>query len=226
VLSQSYPHIEYIVIDGASTDDTLKIVRSNEHPNIVLVSEPDLGIYDAMNKGVQIATGDIIGILNSDDVYQDEAVISDVANYFKQDADLDMLYGDLVYVKSDNLFKIVRKWKSKHRYPMFFEHANVPPHPTLFVKRRVYEEAGLYNLKYQLASDYEFMLRIFKKYHFKSIYIARLMVKMRLGGATNKSFRNIFEGNKEIIRAWKSNGFKVPIYLMPLRVIKRLIQFI
>ncbi|RZM07356.1 MAG: glycosyltransferase, partial [Pedobacter sp.] len=224
--SQTYKNIEYVIIDGASTDDTLDIATSLIKGEHLIFSAPDKGIYDAMNKGVNAATGAIVGIINSDDVYQDEHVIEEVMSHFKNDPDLHIIYGDLVYVKADDLNKVVRKWRSAPYYPGFFEHANVPPHPTLFLRREVYEQVGLFNLQYQLAADYEFMLRTFKKFNFKSLYIPRLMVKMRLGGATNKSLGNIFRGNKEIISAWKSNGLKVPFLLMPWRFMKRLIQFI
>lgn len=226
IRAQSYPDIEYVIVDGASSDQTLKLINSSYYPGIVLISEPDNGIYDAMNKGVDIATGDVIGILNSDDVYQDSEVIKDVMTYFMSDPDLDILYGDLVYVKTDDLSKVVRKWRSRPTYPNFFEHANVPPHPTLFLKKQVYNQVGRFDLRYKLAADYEFMLRVFKKFDFKSRYVPRLMVKMRLGGATNKNIKNILNGNKEIILAWRNNGFPVPLFLMPLRLIKRIIQFI
>lgn len=226
VTSQTYKNIEYIIIDGASSDDTLDIAKSCIEGDHLIFSAPDNGIYDAMNKGITAATGDVIGIINSDDVYQDMHVIKEVMSHFEWDPELDIIYGDLVYVKADDVNKIVRKWRSAPYYPGFFEHANVPPHPTLFLRKEVYEKVGLFNLQYQLASDYEFMLRTFKKFNFKSLYIPRLMVKMRLGGATNKSLRNIFKGNKEIVSAWRSNGLKVPFLLMPWRFLKRLIQFI
>jgi glycosyltransferase involved in cell wall biosynthesis len=226
VYGQTYPNIEHIIIDGSSTDQTLELIREYNNQNITLVSEPDQGIYDAMNKGVQIATGDIIGIINSDDVYQDQFVIQEVVSHFESDPHLHIVYGDLLYVKSDDMTKIVRKWKSKSSYSKFFEHGNVPPHPTVFLKKKVYSRAGFFDLRYRLASDYEFMLRVFKRFDFKSKYVPRIMVRMRLGGETNKSIKNIINGNKEIIAAWKNNGLKFPLFFIPLKVIKRLIQFI
>jgi glycosyltransferase len=190
------------------------------------ISEKDNGLYDAMNKGILATTGDVIGILNSDDLYQDSEVISAVMEQFKNDTELDILYGDLVYVKSDDTNKVVRNWKSKSYYNNFFENANVPPHPSLFVRSKVYKEAGLFDLQYKLAADYELMLRMFKKHNFKSKYINRLIIKMRLGGATNQSFTNIVDQNKEILKSWKNNSLQAPFYLMPLRIFKRLIQFI
>lgn len=226
VLSQNYKYIEYIIIDGGSTDGTLDILNKYRNSINKIVSEPDKGLYDAMNKGISLATGDIIGILNSDDLYQDQNVISDVADEFVKNPEIDMLYGDLVYVKQENSDKIVRNWKSKKYYNKFFEDGNVPPHPSLFLKAQVYKKAGLFNLNYKLAADYEFMLRVFKLYDFKPLYVNRLMVRMRLGGATNKSLKNIFEGNKEILKSWNDNGLKAPALFMPSRFFKRIIQFI
>lgn len=225
VLSQLYYDVEYIVIDGKSIDNTISLVRKYQDKIALIISESDEGIYDAMNKGIQLATGDVIAILNSDDLYQDINVISDVMMEFEKDPELDILYGNLVYVKSENTSKVIRQWKSSTYYDNFFENGNVPPHPALFVKRNVYEKAGVFNLEYKLAADYEFMLRVFKKHSFKTKYINRLMVRMRLGGATNKSISNIINGNREILKSWKANNLQAPFYLMPVRLFKRLIQF-
>lgn len=225
VTSQTYKDIEYIIVDGNSKDTTVAIIKKHGGEISIWLSEPDNGLYDAMNKGVKLATGDVIGILNSDDLYQDSDVITDVMNQFNKEPELDILYGDLVYVKSDNTDKVVRNWKSKDYYGGFFENANVPPHPALFVRSKVYKEAGLFDLDYKIAADYEFMLRIFKKHKFNSRYINRLMVRMRLGGASNASFVSVVKQNKEVLNAWKKNNFKTPFYLMPLRVLKKMSQF-
>lgn len=226
VLGQSYKDLEYIIIDGKSTDGTMDIIHSYGNAISKVVSEPDMGIYDAMNKGITHCTGDVIGILNSDDVYADPHVLNEVMKLFIQDPELDILYGDLVYVKNNDLNEVVRRWTSKSYYPAFFEDGHVPPHPSLFIKREVYNQVGLFNLTMQLAADYEFMLRVFKLNRYKSRYINRLFVKMRLGGATNASIKNIVHGNLEILRAWKINHIKAPFLLMPKRMVKRLIQFI
>jgi glycosyltransferase involved in cell wall biosynthesis len=226
VLGQTYGDIEYVIIDGKSKDNTVSIIKEYEDKLGYFVSEKDNGLYDAMNKGIQSATGDVIGILNSDDLYQDSDVIADVMKQFLADSDLDILYGNLVYVKSEDTNVVVRNWKSKQYYDKFFENGNVPPHPSLFVKRSVYDKVGVFNLDYKLAADYELMFRMLKKHTFKIRYIDRLIVKMRLGGATNQSFTNIFNQNKEIVRAWKNNSCRAPFYLMPMRIFKRLIQFI
>ena len=226
VLGQTYKNIEYVIIDGSSKDNTVNLIKEYKDQLGHFVSEKDNGLYDAMNKGIQACTGDVIGILNSDDLYQDSQVIAAVMEEFKNDKVLDIVYGDLVYVKSNDTNTIVRNWKSKEYYKRFFENANVPPHPALFVRSKVYKEAGLFDMQFKLAADYELMLRMFKKHNFKSKYINRLIIKMRLGGATNQSYTNIVNQNKEILKAWKVNGLQAPFYLMPLRIIKRLSQFI
>jgi glycosyltransferase involved in cell wall biosynthesis len=226
VLSQNYTNIEYIIIDGNSNDGTLDVINNYASKITNIISEKDDGIYDAMNKGLKLATGDVIGILNSDDLYADNSILNEVMKHFNNDKNLDILYGDLVYVKHDNVDKIVRRWTSKPYYPNFFENGGVPPHPSLFVSSRVYHEAGYFNLKYRLAADYEFMLRIFKTFSFKIKYLPLVFVNMRLGGATNNSMNNIYKGNVEILNAWKVNGYKIPLLLIPKRIFKRLIQFI
>lgn len=226
VLSQSYPDIEYIIIDGNSSDNTKSIIQNYISKINIYISEPDLGIYDAMNKGIKHATGDVIGILNSDDIYDNDLVINTVADRFINKPELNILYGDLVYVNAKDTNKIVRKWISKPYSTKFFEYGNVPPHPGLFVKRSVYNKCGLFNINYKLAADYDFMLRIFKRFGTSSEYIPRLMVRMRLGGATNNNLQNIINGNKEILDSWKTNNMKAPLLLMPLKFLKRLIQFI
>ncbi|GGI28225.1 glycosyltransferase family 2 protein [Pedobacter mendelii] len=225
VLSQTYKDIEYIVIDGKSTDGTLQIITKYSSFIAKIISEPDAGIYDAMNKGIELATGEVIGILNSDDVYADENVLSDVMKEFHEQS-VDMVYGDLVYVKNNDLNQIVRVWKSENYYDNFFEDGHVPPHPSLFIRKKVYDQVGRFNQTMRLAADYEFMLRLFKLHTFKSKYINRLFVKMRLGGATNGSLKNIINGNREILSAWQINKLKAPLLLMPKRIYKRLTQFI
>lgn len=226
VLSQSHSEIEYIVIDGGSNDGTLDILQNYRSKISVLVSEPDLGIYDAMNKGINLATGDVIGILNSDDIYSDDGVLSVVATEFIENVNIDGIYGNLLYVNKFNVDFTVRTWKSKKYYKSFFEDGNVPPHPSLFLRREVYIKYGLFSLEFKLASDYDFMLRVFKKFEITSLFIDRNFVKMRLGGATNKSFLNIINGNIEIFKSWDHNGFNFPIFLIPRRIIKRLFQYL
>lgn len=226
VINQSYPNIEYVIIDGDSNDNTVNLINEYKEKISYFISEKDNGLYDAMNKGIKACTGDVIGILNSDDLYDDLNVIASVMEEFIKDSGLDILYGNLVYVKSNDTKKVVRNWKSKTYYKFFFEHANVPPHPSLFVRSKVYNEIGLFDLRYKLAADYELMLRMFKNHNFNSKYINKLITKMRLGGATNQSFSNVVAQNKEILQSWRNNGLNAPFYLMPLRILKRLTQFV
>lgn len=226
VFNQTYKNIEHIVIDGHSIDGTQEIILLNAQKISLFVSEKDKGLYDAMNKGLSAASGDVIGILNSDDLFYDEHVLMDIANAFQNEENLDVLYGNIVYVKQHNIKKIVRKWVSSSYFSKYFEFANVPPHPALFVRKQVVDQVGRFNLDYKLAADYEYMLRLFKKHQFRTMHIPRFFVKMRLGGATNKNLNNVFKGNLEIYKAWKLNGLVMPIYFFPLKIIKRLAQFV
>lgn len=226
ILSQTYKNIEYIIIDGGSTDGTLDIIYNFKEKIDLILSEADNGIYDAMNKGINLSTGDLVGILNSDDLYDNNYIIEDVVNEFVKDNKLDIIYGNLVYVNKNDTSKIIRKWNSCEYYNKFFENGNVPPHPSLFLKRNIYIESGFFKLDFYLAADYEFMLRIFKKNTYKSKYINKTFVRMRLGGATNKNIKNIYRGNIEILQSWIVNDLRIPFLLIPKRIIKRLFQFL
>lgn len=226
VLSQAYDDIEYIIIDGGSTDDTVKIVEKYRKSLQYFVSEPDKGIYDAMNKGIMVSSGDVIGILNSDDIYENSNVLDLVMSQFLKDSMLDILYGNLVYVSYFDVNNIIRKWISRDYYGNFFESADVPPHPTLFLKSKIYKEVGLFNLDFKLAADYEIMLRIFKKNQFRIKFVDKVLVRMRLGGATNKNLINILKGNYEIFQSWKANNLKMPLLFFPQKLFKRIIQFL
>jgi glycosyltransferase involved in cell wall biosynthesis len=219
-------NIEYIIIDGGSTDNTLQIIKDNISYVDIFISEPDKGIYDAMNKGIDMANGEIVGILNSDDLYFDKDVIKLIFAEFVKNPMLDIVYGNLVYVDKFNVDKIIRKWISLSNYDRYFENGNVPPHPTLFVKKIIYKHSGKFKLEYKLAADYELMIRFFKLNTYNIVYIPIYMIRMRLGGATNRSFRNIYNGNIEIFKAWSDNNLKIPIYFFPLKFFKRLLQFI
>lgn len=225
VLSQDYKPLEYIVIDGNSNDGTLETIKYYESKINKVISEKDTGIYDALNKGLYLAKGDIIGFLNSDDLYINERVLSKVASIFQKYPDIDILYGNLIYVKPNNIFKVVRYWTSKPYYSSFFEEGEVPPHPSLFVRKKVYDVVGGFNLSLNFAADYEFMLRIMKKYQFKSYYLNETLVRMRLNGTTNKSLKNIALGNWEIYKAWKVNSLQPPFSLWFIRVIKKVFQY-
>jgi glycosyltransferase involved in cell wall biosynthesis len=225
VRDQDYPDIEHIIVDGLSKDQTLKVV--GEYPHITtVVSEKDNGIYDAMNKGISMVKGDIVGILNSDDFYAGKDVISRVVNTFSKTG-CDAVYGDLVYVDKDNIDKVVRYWKAGSYKSDAFKWGWMPPHPTLFVSRRVYEKYGLFNLDLTTAADYELMLRFIHKNQIKLEYIPELLVKMRSGGASNITIAHRFKANRADKSAWTMNKlrpFWFTIYLKPLRKLSQFIR--
>ena len=224
VKKQRYSPIEHIIIDGKSTDATLEIVSNYAHVSRVL-SEKDGGIYDAMNKGIQLATGEVIGILNSDDVYATDHVLQQVADLFKDDS-VDACYADLQYVKANDLSQVVRTWKSGSHHPKSFFYGWMPPHPTFFVRRRVYDQVGYFNLTLKSAADYELMLRIFVKHQFNIAYLPQIIVKMRTGGLSNASFKNRIRANKEDRMAWKMNGLTPYFYTLYLKPLRKLGQFL
>lgn len=205
VLSQTYKNIEYIIIDGASTDGTVEIIQSYGDKITKFVSEKDNGLYDAMNKGIGLATGDIVGILNSDDFYIDEFVIEKVVKEFKS-KNVDSVYADLVFVKPDNLDKVVRYYDSSHFSSEKFAYGWMPAHPTFFVKKEVYQKYGLFKTDYKIAADYELLTRFLGKNNVSSSYIKEPIVKMRIGGASTSGIKSNYILNKEIIRACSENG--------------------
>jgi glycosyltransferase len=225
VVSQDYPNIEYIIIDGASKDETLSIVDKYKDKISQVISEKDKGIYDAMNKGVEHATGDIIGILNSDDYYYDESVISEVVRLFETEK-TDGLYADLVYVDREDSDKVIRYWKSGEYAPGKFLRGWMPPHPTFFVKREVYSKFGLYSTDLRSAADYEFMLRVIHKHNISLSYMPRILTKMRVGGMSNVSLKNRWRANMEDRRAWKINGLKPRWYTLTVKPLSKVLQFL
>ena len=225
VQSQSYKDIEYIVIDGGSKDNTLELI--NQYKEIIdyTVSEKDNGLYDAMNKGIEKATGDVIGFLNSDDLFCDDMAVEKVMNVFNENSKIDSVYADIYYVDQNNTDKIVRKWITGKQKT--FKKGWHPAHPTLYIKKKVYNQYGGFNLKFKLASDFEIMLRFIEKYKISTIYLPEPLIKMRLGGETNKSVENIFRQNKECIKAFKDNDLKVNSVLYPFfRIIPKFFQFL
>jgi len=220
ISEQEYNDIEHIIVDGKSVDNTATIINGFTHIN-KFISEPDGGLYDAMNKGIQLATGDIIGILNSDDIYADNAVLNKVAAAFNS-TDAHCVYGDLQYVQTNNLHKIVRTWRAGKFIHKNFLYGWMPPHPTFFVRKEVYDKVGLFNTTLKSAADYEMMLRILYKDGYTAAYIPSVLVKMRSGGISNASLRNRFYANREDAKAWKLINKRphfFTVYLKPLRKI-------
>jgi len=211
--------LEHILIDGGSTDETIKMVQQYKDHFSYISSEPDHGIYDAMNKGILLATGDVIGLLNADDIYQDENVLQRVEEVFS-DPTVDACYGDLVYVDSKDTSKVVRYWKSGTYDVNKFYWGWMPPHPTFFVRRSVYEKYGLFNLDLGSAADYEIMLRFLLKHRIRAEYIPEVLVRMRSGGVSNATIKNRLKANKMDRLAWKLNGLRPypwTLYFKPLR---------
>jgi glycosyltransferase involved in cell wall biosynthesis len=224
IQNQDYHNIEHIIVDGKSTDATLKIASTFKHVSKI-ISEKDKGIYDAMNKGIAIATGDVIGILNSDDIYNGAHIVSTIAQAFSND-DVKTTYGDLQYVQSHNLSKVVRTWKAGHFSRRNFYYGWMPPHPTFFVRKDVYEKVGLFNLALRSASDYELMLRVLIKHAIPTHYIPQVIVKMRAGGMSNASFKNRINANKEDRMAWKLNDLEPHFFTLYAKPIRKISQFL
>ena len=210
VLNQTYKDIEYIIVDGGSTDGTLHIIEKYQDAVFIWISEPDRGIYDAMNKGIKLASGDVVGILNSDDFYPARDVIDQIMNEFES-KDVDSVFADLVYVKRENPDEVVRYYQSSNFHPKKIAYGWMPAHPTFFVKRKIYEQYGLYKTDYQIASDYELIARFLVKNKVSYSYIPKVLVKMRTGGASTRNLKSNWILNKEILRACAENGIKTNI---------------
>jgi glycosyltransferase involved in cell wall biosynthesis len=226
VKSQNYELIEYIVIDGGSKDHTLQIINSNSKKIDKFISEPDLGIYDAMNKGIHLASGEIVGFLNSDDVYYDTRVVEKIANAFMRDPSLDAVYGDLLMVSANDLSNIIRYWK-----PGVYRHGLclsgwIPPHPTFYVKRNILLNAGGFDLRYKLQSDVDLMMRLFEIVGISAYYLPGIFVRQRFGGATTGNPINILRGNLEAILSFRRNGFGLGFSFIIRKLYSRLSQFI
>lgn len=207
VLSQTYKDYEYIIIDGVSKDNTLEIVKEYEpkfEGRMKIFSEKDKGIYDAMNKGFQKATGDVLMLINSDDLFARPDAVEMVVRQFEKHPEVDGVYADLYYVSQNNINNIVRVWKTGQQKSM--RYGWLPAHPTFYVKRGCYEKYGYFNLNYPLAADFELMLRFVEGHGVKLVYLPKHLVKMRLGGATSKNLKNIYKQDVETIKAFKENG--------------------
>lgn len=220
---QDYDNIEYIVIDGNSSDNTVDIIKQNQDIICKWVSEKDKGIYDAMNKGISFATGDIVGILNSDDVYFESKSISYIMKEFINN-EIDIVYGNINYVSKD-LNQIIRKWRSSKYKSGSFKYGWHPPHPSFFVRKKLYDKYGNYDLNLSVAADFDVMLRFLEKHHLKSIFIDRVITKMRIGGESNRSIKNIMMGRKNIKDSFTKNKIKPYPFYTVLRFLPKIFEF-
>jgi glycosyltransferase involved in cell wall biosynthesis len=223
VENQSHADIEHIVVDGDSTDGTVDIIKKHESRLAKWVSEKDQGIYDAMNKGISMASGDIIGILNSNDVYADQEAIEQVVRCFYANPELDSVYGDLFYVAKKDINRVIRHWKTGIQKP--FNSGWHPPHPAFFIKKGVLKEYGSFDLSFKLSADFELMLRLFEKHKISSFYLQKTLVKMRRGGITNNKFSNIVKQNIECLKAFRKNNISVSVFYPVIRLISKLGQY-
>lgn len=206
VLSQDYPLIEYIVVDGGSTDHTLDIIAAYRHRISRVISEPDLGIYDAINKGIRMATGDVVGLLHADDFLADPGVIGRIAAVFRENPLTKAAYADVVFTHREDLTKVTRYYSSKHFKPWMFKFGFQPAHPTFYAERHLYEQYGLYSTKYKIAGDFELLMRFLYIHKVNTQYIRDVWVKMRIGGVSTAGLKSLFRLNDEIVLACKTNA--------------------
>jgi len=224
IIRQDYNNIEYIIIDAGSKDGTLDIIKEYKEHISYFISEDDNGIYDGMNKGITAATGDVVGILNSDDFYPNSFVISNVARTFEKQV-CDAVYGDLVYVKFFDIDKIVRYWQSGQYTVKKVKNGWMLPHPTFFVKKYLYDKYGYYNTDLKTAADYQMILKLLYKYNIRVIYIPMILVNMRMGGASNSSIMNRIRANKEDGLAWTKNQLNKPMFVRIKKPLQKIKQF-
>lgn len=223
IILQNYEHIECIVIDAGSTDGTVEVVKSFGNKINVFVSESDNGIYDGLNKGISLATGDVISFLHSDDVYDNKNVISNVVRLFSND--VQGVYGDLVYTHRADVKKVVRYWKSGIFSTPLLDKGWMPPHPTLFLRSGVYHQYGNFDSNYKIAGDYDFMLRILKAGVLVR-YLPSVLYRMRMGGKSNRSIKNLLNKSKEDFRAMKKNGINRPYLALFYKNSSKIMQLI
>ena len=220
VLNQTYKNIEYIVIDGLSEDGTVDVIESYGAKITKFISEKDDGIYDAMNKGIALATGDIVGILNSDDFYIDDKVIEKIVKEFENNK-IDSVYADLIFVKPEELERTVRYYDSSYFNPEKFAYGWMPAHPTFFVKKWVYDKYGVYRTDLIIAADFDLLLRFLYTQKISYSYLQEVLVKMRLGGVST-SFKSIWVNNVEQLRVCKDNGVKTNFFKILFKYIKKI----
>jgi glycosyltransferase involved in cell wall biosynthesis len=225
VLSQTYPNIEYIIVDGSSTDGTIELINSYGTGISKIISEQDLGIYDAINKGIRNSTGDIVGILNSDDFFYDNFVVEKIAGAFTV-SDIDAVFGDVRFVAPNNITRIVRHYSSKYFKTRKFRFGFMPAHPSFYVKRELFEKLGYYRVDYKIAADFELAVRFLYINKIRYKYLEMPFIIMRTGGVSNKSILSIITLNKEIARACRENGIKTNYFNIYSKYLIKMFEFI
>ncbi len=222
---QTYKDVEHVVIDGASTDGTTSILYALGDGFSHLVSEPDGGIYEALNKGISLANGDVVGVLHADDIFASPGVLELIAGAFKSHPEILAAYGDLDYVSAKNPARIVRHWKAGPFRQHQLAYGWMPPHPTLFVRREVFQQWGAYDTSYRISADYDAILRWFSKEEFQAVYIPQVLVKMRMGGESNRSLSHIVRKSSEDYRALQAN-YVGGVGTLSLKNVRKMTQFI
>ena len=229
VLSQTYQDIEYIIVDGESTDNTVEIIQtyeSNFNGRLSWISEPDKGLYDAMNKGIRMATGDVIGIINSDDFYHRNDIIEKIALSFIKNSEIQATFGDVRFVKPNNLDNTVRYYRAKNFNVNRFRFGFMPPHPTFFTYKENFEKFGYYQTDYKIAADYELLIRFLYTNGLKYKYLPLDIMKMRTGGASTESLKSNLVLNQEIVRACKENGIYTNLGILMLKYFLKIWELI
>jgi glycosyltransferase involved in cell wall biosynthesis len=226
VSAQRWPHREHVVIDGGSKDETLALLERHRRQIGTLVSEPDRGIYDALNKGIARARGDVVGFLHADDIYAHDDVLDKIAQAFA-DPSICGVYGDLQYVRKEDTSQVVRHWASEPFESSFLKRGWMPPHPTLYVRREWYQRIGGFDLNYRIAADYFSVLQLFQQPNFKAIHIPEVLIKMRVGGVSNRSLKNMVRKSREDYDALRRSGFTPSSAVMALAMknLSKLSQF-
>ena len=222
VLQQTFKNIQYIIIDGGSTDNTVKIINKYRANIDVFVSESDNGVYDAMNKGIALATGDVIGTINADDFFADNNVLYSIAKAFAEQ-DTAILYGNLDYIDPND--KVVRKWRSGKYRKGIFNWGWMPPHPTFYCKKSLFEKLGGYKLDYGSAGDYELMLRFIHRNNINAYYLNKVLIKMVVGGISNKSLRNRVQAMRFDLKAMRNNNIFLPMVTILFKPLRKVAQF-
>lgn len=227
VLRQTNKDFEYLIIDGGSTDETIDIVKSYESEfsgRLKWVSEKDQGIYDAMNKGIKMASGDVVGILNSDDYFTSDDILQTVADAFKCQ-EIDAIYGDIHFIRDGNPQKCIRYYSSRMFRPFWLRFGFMPAHPSFYCKREIFDKAGLYSLDYKIGADYEMMVRLFKRLKIKTLYVNKDFVTMRTGGASNTNVRSRLTLIEEDVKACRENGIYTNRFFIMLKFLYKIFEF-